>query len=55
MEETNSLKYLGDFISHDLEDSVHQTVLKRAGVVRKTIIDIRTVIEDVRAEKLGAM
>ena len=49
------LKYLGDYLTFDLEDSVHQTVTKRIGVAKKTILDIRTVIEDTSANKLGAL
>ena len=53
MKEGETIKYLGDSLSSTLEESVHQTVLKRVGIVKKTIIDIRTVIEDKRAEQLG--
>ena len=55
MQETNMLKYLGDYLTFDLEDSVHQTVTNRVGVAKKAILDIRTVIEDTRANKLGAL
>ena len=55
MVETDALKYLGDYLLSNLEDSVHVTVLKRVNVVKQTILDIRTVIEDTRAEKLGSM
>ena len=46
---------MGDFIVINLEESAHITVMKRIGVAKKTINDIRTVVEDTRAEKLGAM
>ena len=55
MKECQALKYLGDFIGINLEESAHITVMKRIGVAKKTINDIRTVVEDTRAEKLGAM
>ena len=55
MKEVKVLKFLGDHISHNLEDSVHQTVLRRVGIAKHTIMEIRTVIEDTRAEKLGAV
>ena len=55
MKEAKVLKYLGENLSFDLKDSVHQTVLKRIGVAKKTIYEIRAVIEDSRAEKLGAI
>ena len=47
MKETKALKYLGDFLSYDLEDSIHQTVLKRIGIAKHTI-------NEIRADKLGA-
>ena len=55
MKETKTLKYLGDSLSFSLEESAHQTVMKRVGIVKQTILDIRTVIEDTRANKLGAI
>ena len=55
MRETNALKYLGDFISINLEESVHETVTRRIAIAKRTTLDIRAVIEDTRAEKLGAM
>ena len=55
MKQTKELKYLGDFISPNLADSVHTTVMKRVVVAKQTIVDIRKVIEDTRANRLGAM
>ena len=55
MKEAKALKYLGDFLSYDLEDSIQQTVLKRIGVAKHTINEIRAVIEDSRADKIGAL
>ena len=55
MKEVKVLKYLGDYLSFSLEDSVHQTVTKRAAVARMAIYEIRTVIEDTRADSLGAL
>ena len=55
MEEAKALKYLGDYVSFDLTDSVHQTVLKRVSIVKHAMYEIRAVIEDPRAEKLGAI
>ena len=43
MKETETLKYLGDYLLSDLGDSVHVTVLKRVNAVKQTILDIRTV------------
>ena len=53
MKESQTIKYLGDSLCSTLEDSVHQTVLKRVGIAKKSIIDIRTVVEDKRAEHIG--
>ena len=53
MSEVTSLKYLGDFLGSTLESSVHQTVLKRVGIVKKSIHDIRAIIEDQRASSVG--
>ena len=55
MQESKLVKYLGDFLSYNEEDSVYQTVMKRAPVVRHVIHEIRTVIEDLRSERLGAL
>ena len=49
------LKFLGDYVSYNLQDSIHQTVLKRVGIAKQTILEIRTVMEDIRAERLGAV
>ena len=42
-------------MSYNLVESVHQTVIRRASVARLAIYEIRTVIEDTRAEKMGAL
>ena len=55
MKEAKAIKLLGDLISINLEESVHQTVMKRAGVVKHAIFEVRTVIEDTRANSLGAL
>ena len=52
MLEMKALKYLGDYLTESLDDSVHQTVLKRVGIVKHTIVEIRAVIEDSRAHRL---
>ena len=44
MTEVNLIKYLGDQLSFSLEDSVHQTVMKRIGTVKQSIFEIRAVI-----------
>ena len=55
MKEVNILKYLGDFLGQSLEESVHQTVLQRIGLAKHSIYEIRAIIEDARATKLGGI
>ena len=50
-----AIKYLGDYLTYSLENSVHETVVKRAAVAKRAIYEIRTVIEDTRAEMFGAV
>ena len=53
MKETNALQYLGGILAPTLGDCVHQTVINRVGLAKKSIYDIRAVVEDKRAESLG--
>ena len=55
MKEVKVLKYLGDYLGFSLEESVHQTGIKRASVVKMAILEIRTIIEDSRANDMGAL
>ena len=55
MKEVKVLKYLGDHLSFSLEDSAHQTVVKRAAVAKMACYEIRTIIEDSRADRMGAL
>ena len=55
MKEVKVLRYLGDSICHNLEESVHQTVIKRVAVAKLSVYEIRSVIEDTRSEKLGSL
>ena len=55
MKEVKLLKFLGDYLSFSLEDSVHQTVMKRLGVAKQAIFEIRAVIEDRRASTIGGI
>ena len=55
MKEVEKLKFLGDIISHSPEESIHDTVLKRQGIVKQSIIEIRTLIEDRRASSIGGI
>ena len=53
MKEVKTLKYLGDNLCSTIEESIHQTVLKRIGIAKKSISEIRAVIEDKRAKHIG--
>ena len=55
MKEVQELKYLGNFISSNLLESVHRTIIKRIGIAKHTVIEIRNIIEDARATKLRGM
>ena len=55
MKEVNSFKLLGDYIGVNLEESVHETVVKRSKVAKHAIYEIRLIIEDSRATKLGGI
>ena len=47
--------YLEEYVSLTLEDSVHQTVLKRIGIAKHTLLEIRAVIEDSRARSIESI
>ena len=53
MKETNAVKILGDFICLDLGESVHQTVMRRLGLAKHAAYELRTIVEDTRANKIG--
>ena len=55
MKEVKVLRYLGDCISYNIEESIHQTVLRRVAIAKLSVYEIRAVIEDTRSEKLGAL
>ena len=55
MNQVKLMKWLGDYLSINLEESAHQTVLKRVAIAKHTVYEIRTIIEDTRAGKKGAM
>ena len=48
MKEVKVVKYLGDYLCQDLEESVHQTVVKRLGLAKHAAYELRTIIEDTR-------
>ena len=51
----DSEKYLGVQIAATVSDSITKTVDKRAGLALKASYEIRTVVEDYRAPKSGAI
>ena len=53
MKETKAIKYLGDYLTSNLEDSVHYTVSKRIGIAKLAVYDIRHVLEDKRSSRVG--
>ena len=55
MKEVNVTKYLGDYLAPNLEDSVHQTVIKRIGLANHAIYEIRSIVEDSRATTIGGI
>ena len=55
MLETKSVKFLGDLICSNLSESVHETVKKRLAIAKYSIVELRTVIEDSRASKIGGI
>ena len=40
LKEVNTIKYLGECISFSLEESVHQTLIKRIGIAKKSSFEI---------------
>ena len=54
MKEVKVFKYLGDYLSFSLGGSVHQPVIKVAAVAKIAIYKITTIIEDTRADSIGA-
>ena len=55
IKEVKSLKYLGEYLGSDLKESVHITVTKITGLLKHAVFELRTVMEDTRAETVGAM
>ena len=53
MKEVVCLKYLGDSLCSTVEESIHQTVIKRIGIAKKAVFEVRAVIEDKRSNKIG--
>ena len=48
-------KYLGDYVSSSLSDSVFRTVQKRKGLSKRLISEIKITIEDMRSKTVGGL
>ena len=55
MKEVSEIKYLGDWISSSLEESVQRTVSKRINIAKHAVIELRNNVEDSRASKIGGI
>ena len=55
MKEVEEVKYLGEIITMNNDESVHKTVLKRIGLAKRSVIEIRSILEDSRAARLGGI
>ena len=55
MKEVNAIKFLGDYISFNHEESIHLTVMKRIGAAKHAVSEIKAIIEDRRAKHIGGI
>ena len=55
MQVVESDHYLGDQLSKNLTESVHQTVKRRVGLASQSVYEIRAVVDDARAEAVGRL
>ena len=55
MKEVKVVKYLGDYLSYNVEESIHQTVIRRLGIANHAAYELRSIVEDTRAEKIGGI
>ena len=55
MKQVQSNKYLGCLLSSTVSQSVTDTVNSRIRLARRSIYEIRTIVEDSRADYLGAV
>ena len=55
LKEREEIKYLGDLITNSLEESIHRTVMRRIGIAKQAVYEIRAVIEDKRSETIGGI
>ena len=52
---SESDKYLGDYLSFSLSESVFKTVQKRKGLSMRLISEIKMTIEDIRSNQMGGL
>ena len=50
-----SEKYLGDYVSYSLSDSVFKTVQRRKGLAKRLTSEIKVTIEDIRCNTVGGL
>ena len=55
MKEVKSNKYLGCLLSPSVSETVSNTINSRIGLAKRSIYEIRTVVEDIRADHIGAV
>ena len=55
MKVKESEKYLGDYVSFSLADSVFKTVQKRKGLTKRLISEIKVTIENIRCDTVGGL
>ena len=55
MKKVKVLRYLGDSVSHSNEESVHQTIVQRVGLIKHSILELRAIVEDRRVQCLGGL
>ena len=55
MKIVDSEKYLGEILSTNLTQSVHETVTRRVGLANHSVFEIRAVVDDAKAEAVGRL
>ena len=55
MSYSNSVKYLGDWVSSTCAESVSETVKKRISIASKSIFEMRSIVDDSRANSIGGL
>ena len=55
MKQVKNNKYLGCLLAATVSESVSDTVSSRSGIAKRAVYEIRTIIEDSRANYLGAI